>query len=98
MKPNTVSDATQFKVTYIDCNGSDDIKQKEKTFKTQKIMEQWIGRNDFFFRLIINRFALIRNQWEAFTTIEKRTVTLSELKRIIEQLEDEGLKSSKNEK
>jgi hypothetical protein len=54
-------------------------------------MEQWIERNDDFTTFIINRHALIENRWEAFTTIGKKTVTLSELKWIMKHLEDEGL-------
>ena len=94
---NKISKASQFKVRYALCSGSGFI-VKEKTFKTIKVLEQWIGRNDDFSTLMLNRYAFIDKKWEAFTTIGKKTITLSEIKKIVRELEDEDLKPSKNEK
>ncbi|MDR0604505.1 MAG: hypothetical protein LBG80_09415 [Bacteroidales bacterium] len=90
--------ASQFKARTAICSGSSTVVE-DRIFKTIKAMEQWIYRNDSDFgRLILNRYALIENQWEVFTTIGKTTITLSELKRIVGYLEDEGLKPSENAK
>jgi hypothetical protein len=94
---NKISEATQFKVTYVDCDGTAELMLRQRTFKTIKVMEQWIVRNSIYFnRLMINKYALIDDGWEAFTTIGRKTITLSELKLIVKNLGNEDLKPSKN--
>ncbi|MCL2328954.1 MAG: hypothetical protein FWC39_10660 [Bacteroidetes bacterium] len=84
----SIKNATKFKVTYSDLNG-EEITIKSKEFKSIKSMEQWIVRNDCLALFIHKRYALL-DDWEVFTTIGKNTLLLSELKRIVKQMEDMG--------
>lgn len=97
VKLKTVKDATLFKVEYANCaNIPYTIESRE--FGSIKSMEQWIVRNDFFEYLILQRHALIDNEWTPFTVIGKRIITLPELKRIVKELENDAYKVSENKK
>jgi len=81
-----IAQATSFKVSYVDAESPKDTMFRE--FKSIRTMNQWIERNMSFAFFVMNKFALIDGNWEAFTTIGKKTVTLSELKKIVAYLED----------
>jgi len=53
-------------------------------------MEQWISRNDKFSTILIcRRSVLINGVWDSMTTIGNRTLTLTELRKIVQLLERE---------
>lgn len=89
--------ATLFKVRYI-LLLEDAKKIVEREFKCNKSMQQWIARNDndtTFGIVIVNTLALIDDIWEPFTTIGRKTVTLSDLENIVRNLREDW-KTSEN--
>lgn len=87
-KRRNIERATSFKVLYV-CYLDDGNKIIEREFKSVKSMSQWISRNDNDNTLgifIVNTLALIDNTWEPFTTIGKKTITLSDLETIIKNI------------
>lgn len=78
--------ATMFRVEYLSC--INDEKAEYRDFKTIKSLSQWVDRNGSDLALILNRFALIDSAWEPYTTVGKKTLTISELKNIVRTLED----------
>lgn len=79
--------ATMFRIEYL--SYIDDEKSEYRDFKTAKSLNQWVDRNSSDIALMLNRFALIDDTWEPYTTIGKKNVTLSELKNEIRRLEDD---------
>ncbi|MCL2132216.1 MAG: hypothetical protein FWH36_07190 [Lentimicrobiaceae bacterium] len=97
LKP--IKEATQFSVDYCNCN---DYTMHSRFFNSFKSMEQWVTRNDKLNLMIIRRSAKINNEWDSITTIGKQILTLSQLKKIVRQLEDdilsiEQIKNRKNQ-
>ena len=90
-----VKDATQYKLLY---NDAFECSIKERAFEKLKSMEQWISRNDNLSTLVLNRYALIDNQWYAFAIIGNKYLTVDELKTIVSNLEFDYYKSSKTKK
>lgn len=91
--------ATSFRVDYI-CYLDDSRKVLTREFSSTKSLEQWVARNDndtTLGILVLKRRALINDIWEPYTTIGKKTITLSDLKHIVRDLEDDALKPSKIE-
>lgn len=98
LKPRrNIERATKFKVQYALCNGeAREIQERE--FANLKSLRQWIDRNEQLFDvLIIKTLGLIRDEWEPFTTIGKKTISLSDLESIVRDLHEE-YKPSKNKK
>lgn len=80
--------ATLFKVQYVSCARGLDL--LERKFRSQKIMSQWIARNDKLFAIfIVKMLALIDDIWDPFTTIGKKSITLSDLEFIEKNLREE---------
>lgn len=78
--------ATLFKVEYH-CY-LDKLKLDSREFNSVKALNQWADRNDNTIGILIARkLALIDDVWEPFTAIGKKTVTLTELKGIVRDLE-----------
>lgn len=80
--------ATSFKVQYL-LFLEDDKSIKEREFNSLKSMSQWCTRNDTFDSMVIKTLALIDDDWEPFTTIGKKTVTLSDLENIVRNLRED---------
>ena len=84
-KPSTASKPAAFAVDYCDF-ATNAIHRR--VFKSAKAMEQWITRNENrFFILIFRRCVLINGVWDTLTTIGNRTITLTELRKIVLSLE-----------
>ncbi len=80
--------ATSFKVQYTIIGETDEVKERE--FDNIKSLRQWIDRNEGRFDvLILNTLALIMDEWEPFTTIGKKTITLSDLQNIVNRLAED---------
>lgn len=80
--------ATLFKVQYVSCARGLDL--LERKFRSQKIMSQWIARNDKILAIfIVKMLALIDDIWDPFTTIGKKSITLSDLEFIEKNLREE---------
>ncbi len=80
--------ATAFKVVCA-IIGSDEGNQ-EREFQNLKSMRQWIDRNgELFGLLVLNTLTLIDGEWEPFTTIGKKTITLSDLESIVRNLRED---------
>jgi len=71
-KRRNIKNATVFKVHYSDVGVSTSYSVRE--FSSAKSMEQWIVRQDtaIFGFVVRNRYALIEEEWEVFTTIGKK--------------------------
>ena len=90
-KRRNIERATTFKVRHI-CYLDDGKKVLEREFQSNKSMSQWIARNDnesTYGIIVINTLALIDGVWEPFTTIGKKTVTLSDLETIVKNLRED---------
>lgn len=94
-----IEQATRFRIKYVSyLNDPDKVLIRE--FSNTKSLEQWVDRNDnesTFGILVLKREALIGDTWEPYTTIGKKTITLSDLKRIVNDMESEYKKPSKSE-
>lgn len=88
--------ATSIMVQYAVLEPEVDV--KERLFNNYKSARQWIiDRNDGTLDFMVMRMlVLIDDEWEPFTTIGKKTITLSELETIVRDLR-EGYKPSKKE-
>ena len=87
--------ATKFKAKYV-IIGDDAPGPLEREFDNLKSMRQWIDRNEESFDLmVVKTLALIYDEWEPFTTVGKKTVTLSDLYAIVRELR-EDYNTSKN--
>ncbi len=81
--------ATMFKVQYAIVSGGP-IEKSEREFGSLKSMRQWMDRNGEALGIVILKtLALIMDKWEPFTTIGKKTVTLSDLRAIVEDLSED---------
>lgn len=81
--------ATKFRVEY-NCylHGENTLGSRE--FNSAKSLAQWADRNDNDNTLgiiILRKLALLGDHWEPYTTIGKKTITLSDLKTIVKDLE-----------
>lgn len=78
--------ATSFRLEYFNCTG-DEVETKHRDFKSIKALAQWADRNDSDLGFLEGRrLALIDEIWEPFTTIGKKTITLSALVKIVDDL------------
>lgn len=81
--------ATQFKIEYLYVlDATKTVYSRE--FNSAQSLAQWAARNDPEDRIhimIIRRLALLGDHWEPYTTIGKRTITLTALKTIVRDLE-----------
>lgn len=90
-KRRNIDKATSFKVEYVEY--LNDRKHCERLFNNIKSLNQWIDRNDNGYTIglcVTRKLALIDGTWEPFTTIGKKTITLSDLKFIVSELEVNG--------
>lgn len=83
--------ATSFRLEYFNCTG-DKIESKNRDFKSIKALAQWVDRNDYLGFVEQRRLALIDDIWEPFTTIGKKTITLSALVNIVDNLKTSFVK------
>lgn len=84
-----MEDATLFKVEYA-CYLDGDNRVEAREFKTAKSLTQWADRNDNDNTIgifILRKLALIDGIWEPYTTIGKQTITLTDLKMVVKDLE-----------
>lgn len=91
----SIERATSFKVWYAEIgeNGT-----REREFANLKSLRQWIDRNEELFDVfVLKTLALIDGEWEPFTTIGKKTISLSDLEHIVRDLRDD-YKPSETEK
>lgn len=91
--------STKFKVQYS-CYLNDEVTVHEREFNSLESMRQWIARNDnpgILGIMVLKTLALVMDEWEPFTTIGKKTITLSDLQTIVKDL-IEDYKPSKVEK
>lgn len=84
-----IEDATKFRVEY-NCylHGENTLGYRE--FNSAKSLAQWADRNDndnTLGILMLRKLALLGDHWEPYTTIGKKTITLSDLKIIVRDLE-----------
>lgn len=92
----SIERATRFKVLYWEVMDEEKTVH-EREFNTLKSLRQWIDRNgESFDILILKTLALILDEWEPFTTIGKKTITLADLEIIVRDLR-EDYKPSKTE-
>lgn len=88
-KRRGIETATVFKVEYI-CYLHGDNTVLNREFQSDKSLSQWIARNDndnTIGIMILRKLALIDDIWEPYTTIGKKTITLSDLKITVKNLE-----------
>ncbi len=83
-----IKKATSFAVRYC---YAETLEIYWREFRTAKIMEQWIKRNDTLSVLIIQRYALIDGEWDAIIISGNRIITLTELRKIVKDLEDNSI-------
>ena len=91
-KRKKLENATLFKVVY-----SAEDAFYEKDFTKRKTLDQWVARqSDCGFFMPLQYQALIDDEWIAYTTIGKKTLTIQDLETIMKDLK-EVYKTSKTE-
>lgn len=81
--------ATKFRVEYV-CYLHNDLPVQSRTFNSAASLAQWVTRNDndnTFGIKVLRRLALLGDQWEPYTTIGRKTITLTDLRTIVKDLE-----------
>lgn len=95
-KRRNLERATLFRAEFI-CYLNTEANVEVREFNSIKSLNQWEDRNDndnTIGIMVLRKLALIDDVWEPYTTIEKKTITLSDLKTIVRGLEGEHLNSS----
>lgn len=85
-RKRNIERATSYKLEYCFCKGGE-LKKEFRDFKSIKALAQWELRSGSYSDFMaIKRLALIDEIWEPFATIGKKSVTLSDLICIVEDL------------